>query len=85
MERWFVRKYLVINPKRSKLKILYRNFCLSKKQIYRKLHVQMTGRMGSGLVPGREHLFVHNRLNNASLVARPQFSVIYCFPAASPL
>ena len=41
-------KYLVITPKKPKLKILHRNFCLSNKEVFRKLPVQKTGRTGPG-------------------------------------
>ena len=39
-------KYVVITPKMSKLKILYWKFCLSKKEVFRKLPVQKTCRTG---------------------------------------
>ena len=41
-------QYLVITPQKSKLKNHHRNFCLSKYEVFRKLPVQKTGRMGSG-------------------------------------
>ena len=45
---------MVVTLKKSKLKILlvYRNLCLSKKEVFRKLPVQKTGLMGPGKVPG---------------------------------
>ena len=39
-----------ITPKKSKLKNFHRNFCLSKKDVFRKRPVQKTGRMGPGLL-----------------------------------
>ena len=44
----------ITTPKKSKLKILYRNFYLSKKEVFRKLPVQKKGRMGPGQVPGQK-------------------------------
>ena len=41
-------KYLVITPRKAKLKMLYRNLCPSKKEVFRKLPVQKTGRTGPG-------------------------------------
>ena len=43
-----VGKYLVITLKKSKLKIPYRNSCLSKKEVFRKLPVLKTGRTDPG-------------------------------------
>ena len=40
--------YLVITPTKTKLKILYRNVCLSQTEVFRKLSVQKTDRMGPG-------------------------------------
>ena len=40
LEDGLLVKYLVITQKKSKLKILHRNICLSKKEVYRKLPVQ---------------------------------------------
>ena len=42
-KRWFVRKRFGYYPKKSKLKILYRNVYLSKNEVFRKLLVQKTG------------------------------------------
>ena len=36
----FLGKYVIITPKRLKLKILHIIFCLSKKEVFRKLPVQ---------------------------------------------
>ena len=52
LEDGLLRKYLVITPQKSKLKNHHRNFCLSKKEVFRKLPVQKTGRTGPGYVPG---------------------------------
>ena len=41
-------------PKMSKLKILYRNACLSKKEVLRKLPVQKKGRTCPGYVEGQD-------------------------------
>ena len=38
-------------PQKSKLKIFTEFFCLSKKEVFRKLPVQNTGRTGPSLVP----------------------------------
>ena len=40
--------YLVITSKKLKLKILHRNYCLSKKEFFGKLPVQKTGWTGLG-------------------------------------
>ena len=48
IEDGLLETYLVDTLKKSKLKILHRNFCVSKKQVFRKLPVQKTGRMGPG-------------------------------------
>ena len=37
LERWFVWKIFGYYPQKSKLKILYRNFSLSRKEVSRKL------------------------------------------------
>ena len=41
-------KHLVITTQKSKMKILHRNFCLSEKEVFRKLPVQKTGKKGPG-------------------------------------
>ena len=46
--RWFDRKMFSYHPQKSKLKTFYRTFCLSKKEVFRKLTVQKTGRTVSG-------------------------------------
>ena len=47
-KRWLNRKIFGNYPKKSKLKILYRNLCLSRKEVFWKLSVQKTGRTGPG-------------------------------------
>ena len=47
MKDGLLGKYLVITPKKSKLKILHRNFCLPK-EVFWKLPVQRKGRTGPG-------------------------------------
>ena len=44
----FLFRLTKITKKKSKLKILQMNFCLSKKLVVRKLLVQKTGRTGHG-------------------------------------
>ena len=48
LEDGLLRKDFVINPKKSKLKILHGNVCLSKKLVFWKLPVQKTGWKGPG-------------------------------------
>ena len=48
LEDGLLGKYLVITTQKSKFKILYWNFCLSKPEFFRKLPVQKTGRTGPG-------------------------------------
>ena len=48
LEYSLLGKYLVITPKKTKLKNHYRNFCLSKQEVFRKPPVQKTGRTGPG-------------------------------------
>ena len=45
-KRWFVRKIFGYYP--PKLKILLRKLCLSKKEVFRRVPVQKTGRTGPG-------------------------------------
>ena len=61
LEDGYLLKYLVITPKtkKSKLKILQRNFCLFKNEVFRKLLVQKTGRTGPSLVPEQSHTLHH--------------------------
>ena len=47
-KRRIVRKIFGYYPQNSKLKILYRNFCLSKREVIRKVPVQKTGKTGLG-------------------------------------
>ena len=54
LEDGLLGKYLVITPKKSKLKILHRRFCLSKKEVFRKLPLQKTGWTVPGLAPDCE-------------------------------
>ena len=49
--RWFVKKIFGYFPP-TKVKLFHRNFCLSEKEVFRKLPVQKTGLTGFGLVPG---------------------------------
>ena len=51
LEDGLLGKYLVVTLHMSKLKILHRKFCLSKKKVFRKLSVQKTGGSGPGKVP----------------------------------
>ena len=48
LEDGLLGKYLVITPKKSKWKNLYRIFCLSKQVVFWKLPVQKTGKTGPG-------------------------------------
>ena len=48
LEDGLLEKYLVIAPRKSKLEILHRNFCLSKKEVFSKQPVQKTGWKGPG-------------------------------------
>ena len=43
---------MVITSQNSKLKNLHRKVCLSKKEVFKKLPVQKTGRTVPGLVTG---------------------------------
>ena len=55
----------------SKLKILYRNFCLSKMDVFRKQLVQKTGRTGPGYIP--VNLFLR-----CLYFYYPEFSCAHC-------
>ena len=49
---FFWQKYVLLIPhEKSKLKILHRNVCLSKKEVLMKLPIQKTDRSSPGLVP----------------------------------
>ena len=48
LEEGLLGKYLVITPKKSKLKNHHRKFCLSKQEVFRELPVQKRGRGGGG-------------------------------------
>ena len=44
LEDGLLGQYLIITPRKSKLKNHHRKFCLSKQEVFRKLPVQKTGR-----------------------------------------
>ena len=48
LEYGLLERYLFITPLKSKLKILHKNVCLSKQEVFSKLAVQKTGRTGPG-------------------------------------
>ena len=58
LEEGLLRTDMIIHPKKEKLEKNSRNFCLSKKQFYRKMPVQKTAWMGPGLVPAPR--LIHN-------------------------
>ena len=51
LEDGLLGRYLVITPKKSKLKNLHRNLCLSTQVAFWELPVQKTGRASPGQVP----------------------------------